>query len=169
MNDVSPSDTPYEAARHRQEAAARRLRRRRGRQPTIAASAAPARQAPPVSPSQRQGSLTETRAHRFLQSRGLRILETNLRCRAGEIDLIALEADTLVFVEVRQRTSRAYGGAAASVNRAKQVRLTRTARYLLPYLSRRWFGGRPPACRFDVIALDGTYLTWIRHAFAPAS
>jgi putative endonuclease len=95
----------------------------------------------------------------------LRILALNLHCRAGAIDLVAQDGGTLVFIEVRHRGSLRFGGAAASVNRAKQARLARAAGYFLPHLVRRCFAGRPPACRFDVVALEGAELRWIRDAF----
>lgn len=117
------------------------------------------------SPTQNTGHLSEGRAARWLESRGLRVLERNLLCRAGEIDLVALECDVLVFVEVRYRGSASHGGAAASVNRGKQRRLLRAARYFLPLLVQRHLQGRAPACRFDVICFQDGRLQWIRHAF----
>jgi putative endonuclease len=92
-------------------------------------------------------------------------LARNLRCRAGEIDLVARDGPVLVFVEVRQRRDRRYGGAAASVNRAKQARLIRAARYFLPVLSRAHFAGVQPPCRFDVVSIEDGRIDWIRDAF----
>lgn len=70
------------------------------------------------------------------------------------------EADgTLVFVEVRQRASARFGGAAASVGPAKQRRIIFAARWFLARLP------QPPACRFDVVALEGPRIEWIRAAF----
>ena len=78
----------------------------------------------------------------------------------GEVDLILREADgTLVFVEVRTRASRRFGGAAASVGATKRRRIVFAARHFLMRL------GRPPPCRFDVVAIDGDTLQWIRAAF----
>ncbi len=102
---------------------------------------------------------------RFLQDQGVVILQRNLHCRAGEIDLVCQHDDTLAFVEVRQRSTTEFGGAAASVNRHKQQRLIRAAHYFLPKLTRLHFNGRSPACRFDVIALEPDGLHWIRDAF----
>lgn len=161
------SDDPYETARAAQAQAAKRLQRRRRRNarkpPAVAAPLALAS----GSARQHQGHAAEALAGQYLEARGLCILAANLHCRAGEIDLVARDGDTLVFVEVRQRTGAAYGGAAASVNRRKQDRLIRAARYFLPQIARHLPGtGRePPACRFDVVALDGPQLTWIRSAF----
>ncbi|HLR13009.1 MAG TPA: YraN family protein [Burkholderiaceae bacterium] len=118
-----------------------------------------------VSPTQQQGGQAENTAADWLQARGLSILMRNLACRAGEIDLIACDEDVLVFVEVRQRHNARYGGAAASITRAKQQRITRAASYFLPALSQAYFQGQTPVCRFDVVVLDAEQLTWHPHAF----
>lgn len=117
------------------------------------------------SPTQNTGHRSESQSARWLESRGLRVLERNLRCRAGELDLVALDGEVLVFVEVRYRGSSSHGGAAASVNRGKQQRLLRAARYFLPELTRRHCAGRMPRCRFDVVCVQDGRLEWIRHAF----
>jgi putative endonuclease len=88
-------------------------------------------------------------------------LARNVGSRLGEIDLIMCDGDSLVFIEVRQRTRHAFGGAAASVTAAKQRRLQRQAQHYL--LSR--FGDRWPPCRFDVIAIEADVIHWIRNAF----
>ncbi len=62
------------------------------------------------------GAAAEALAARFLEARGLRVLRRNLRTRFGELDLIAQDDDTLVFVEVRLRRRRDFGGAAASIS-----------------------------------------------------
>ena len=97
----------------------------------------------------------------FLRKAGLRILARNWRCRLGEIDLVAEDRGTLVFVEVRMRRGRGYGGAAESVTAAKQARIAAAARL---YLS----GRRERNCRFDVLlldALDPPRVQWVRNAF----
>ena len=66
------------------------------------------------SAKQRQGEGWEQHALAYLQRQGLQLVESNFRCKAGEIDLILRDGDALVFVEVRQRQSRTHGGAAAS-------------------------------------------------------
>jgi putative endonuclease len=118
-----------------------------------------------LSPAQRQGRRAEDRAARYLEQNGLAIVGHNLRCRAGEIDLVALDRGILVFIEVRARQSHQYGGAAASVNRAKQQRLIRAALYFMPGLVQRYFGGIAPPCRFDVVTLGPEGLAWTRLAF----
>ena len=108
------------------------------------------------------GRHAEQRALTHLQEAGLELVTRNFRCRCGEIDLVMREGATLVLVEVRYRSSEAFGGAAASVTWRKQRRLTCAARYLL---MRRADLRRCPA-RFDVVAVsrDGR-IDWIRHAF----
>lgn len=117
------------------------------------------------SPSQTTGHRSESRSAVWLERQGLQVLERNLLCRAGEIDLVARDGDVLVFVEVRYRGSASHGGAAASVNRRKQQRLLRAARFFLPGIVQRHFLGRTPACRFDVICEQEGRIEWIRHAF----
>jgi len=105
-----------------------------------------------------RGAEAETLAESFLTARGLAILVRNYRCRVGEIDLIARDRDTLVFVEVRLRSSSAFGGAGASITAAKRRRLERAARHYLGYI------GREPPCRFDAIlldALDSKRIEWL--------
>lgn len=103
-------------------------------------------------------------ARAFLEARGLQCVTTNWRAhfhkQAGELDLVMRDADVLVFVEVRKRSSRTFGGAAASVTYAKQLRLIRAAQ---AYLAR--LHGPMPACRFDVVAFEAEGINWIRNAF----
>ncbi|NYT75529.1 YraN family protein [Alcaligenaceae bacterium] len=117
------------------------------------------------SPAQRQGRQAEDRALALLEAEGLRILGRNLCCKGGEIDLVALDGNTLVFVEVRHRTHLQFGSAAASVNLQKQRRLVRAAHYFLPTLARRHFGGHMPRCRFDLVCDEPGGLTWLQHVF----
>jgi putative endonuclease len=112
------------------------------------------------------GEQGEDHALMWLQRQGLVLVERHYRVArgpgapAGEIDLVMREPDgTLVFVEVRARADTRHGGAAASVGAAKQRRLVLAARHYLL----RW--ATPPACRFDVVAIDGEQLQWLRGAF----
>jgi len=148
---------PFEQARRAQERALRRLRRARP---------APAAPSERRSPSQQRGDRAEQRAADHVQRHGARILARQLRARGGEIDLLLWHEEHLVFLEVRQRNSHRFGGALASVTRDKQRRLILAARQWLPALARRHFQGRLPPCRFDVIAIEGESLRWIRNAFA---
>lgn len=110
-----------------------------------------------LSPTQQQGRLWEQRALTYLKLRGLTPVAVNYTCRGGEIDLIMRDRDTLVFVEVRQRDGAGYGGAASSISPAKVRRLVRAAQtYLLRYT-------RLPPCRFDVLAVDGEKIDWLRN------
>ncbi|NHZ43190.1 YraN family protein [Massilia aquatica] len=111
-----------------------------------------------LSGKQRQGQLWEQKARDYLQIQGLRLVQANYRCRGGEIDLIMRHGDELVFVEVRQRASRSHGGAAASITPAKIGRMVRAAQtYLLRF-------PQVPPCRFDVVAIDGERMEWLRNA-----
>lgn len=94
------------------------------------------------------GARAEGLAADYLMRRGLAIVARNFRTRAGEIDLIARDGRTLVFVEVRLRRSSAYGGAAESITPRKRARLVAAASAYLASL-----GGEPP-CRFDAILMD---------------
>ncbi len=76
-----------------------------------------------------KGQQTEQACCRYLQQQGLKLVEKNYRTRGGEIDLVMRDGDTLVFVEVRYRNSRAYGGAVESVNYSKQQRIMKTAQH----------------------------------------
>jgi putative endonuclease len=107
---------------------------------------------------QMQGQAGEDAALSHLEHHGLTLVTRNFRCKGGEIDLIMQDRATLVFVEVRKRADTRHGGAAASVTPAKQRRLTIAAQI---YLQRYKM---PPACRFDVVAIDGESLNWIKNA-----
>lgn len=112
------------------------------------------------------GDTGETVALKYLLKEGLRPLLKNYRCRGGEIDLVMLDRQTLVLIEVRLRSNRRFGGAAASVDTRKQQRLILAAKHLLltkPELNRF-------QARFDVIALTPqaggeNKVEWIRDAF----
>ena len=109
------------------------------------------------------GRDAESRAADFLHAQGLRIVERNWRCRFGEIDLVARDGSTLVFVEVRARASRAHGGAAESISRAKRRRLTATANFYLACCRTQ------QPCRFDALLIEAEgRIEWIRNAFDAA-
>ncbi len=94
---------------------------------------------------------------------GLTIVGRNFRTRFGEIDLIARDGGTLVFVEVRMRRSLRYGGGLESITAAKRARMLAAANGYLAML------GREPACRFDVVVMqstDGADVTWRRDVLA---
>jgi len=115
---------------------------------------------------QQLGRRAEELAAEFLRAAGCEILESNYSRRLGELDIVALAGDVLIVAEVRTRSSNAYGGAAASVTRAKQRRITRAASQLLQ--QRRDLARLP--VRFDVLIVSDPYgptpaIEWIKHAF----
>ena len=113
-----------------------------------------------------RGNAAEDAALAHLLAAGLTLVERNYRTPGrggGEIDLVMREAGgTLVFVEVRARAGTTHGGAAASVGGVKQRRIVLAAHhYLMRHRS-------PPACRFDVVAIDGNHIEWLKAAFDAA-
>jgi putative endonuclease len=111
----------------------------------------------PRTERQQLGLQGENRALDHLRQHGLTLVERNFLCKGGEIDLIMRDGAHLVFVEVRRRADSRHGGAAASITPAKQQRLIRAAQYYLLRL-------KPlPPCRFDVVAIDGERLSWLRN------
>ena len=110
----------------------------------------------------------EEMAAAYLRRKGFRIVEVNARCRLGEIDLVAMEGETVVIVEVKSKGGRSHGCPEEMLTAAKQRRLTLLARTYLQH--RRWLS-RP--ARFDVVAIDwegsaGERIRYYRDAF-PAS
>jgi putative endonuclease len=112
-----------------------------------------------------RGQRWERIAESFLNREGLKTLERNFQARYGEIDLVMLEGDTLVFTEVRYRRNTRYGSGADSVTPAKQRRIVQAARLFLQYHDPH----QTRLCRFDVISISmqegRTVLDWIRDAF----
>lgn len=109
-----------------------------------------------------KGDAGEDAALAYLQAAGLKLLERNYRTPGrggGEIDLIMRDKDeTLVFIEVRQRSGALHGGAAASIGVTKRKRIVFAARFYLMHLA------KPPACRFDVVLVEAQ-ITWLKAAF----
>jgi putative endonuclease len=118
--------------------------------------------APPATTKQ-AGDAAEDRALAHLVASGMKLLARNYRTPGrggGEIDLVMRDpGGTLVFVEVRQRASRSFGGAAASISAAKQRRIVFAARHYLMRL------GQLPPCRFDVVSVEAGAIEWLRAAF----
>lgn len=94
------------------------------------------------------GKRGEAAAIIFLKKRGYSILDTNYRCRSGEIDIVARDKDTIVFVEVKTRTSIEFGLPEESLSFRKEAHLTKVA---LTYLAHRHIKGA--SCRFDVVSV----------------
>ena len=113
--------------------------------------------------TKRLGDVAEDEALQYLQDKGLRLVVRNYRTPGrggGEIDLIMRAPDgTLVFVEVRKRSTGRHGGAAASVGVTKQRRIVFAARHYLMRL------GAPPPCRFDMVLLEPGATQWLQAAF----
>lgn len=105
------------------------------------------------------GACYEQAAGYYLEQQGCEILEYNYRCRVGEIDIVMWDGSCLVFCEVKYR-SRKNGGALEAVDRKKQRTIFRCAEY---YLLRHHIGEVP--CRFDVIGVEDSRITWIKNAF----
>jgi putative endonuclease len=112
-----------------------------------------------------RGDRGEAAAVKYLRAQGYRVIERNFRCPWGEIDLVARDNDTLVFVEIKARQSRAFGEPHEAVGEWKQRRLIRTAQ---TYLSRHRLGENV-STRFDVVAVlltpSGAEIQVIKNAF----
>ena len=111
------------------------------------------------------GMEVEATAREFLEKQGLKHRDSNYECKTGEIDIIMEDAETIVFVEVRFRQNKNYGGALVSVSRSKQTKIIRTAKlYLLEHnLYDKVF------CRFDIITGETVNnqleINWYKNAF----
>ncbi len=124
----------------------------------------------PLSPSSHRtlniGEQGEARAELYLKGLGYQILARNLRTRLGEIDLLALEGETIVFIEVKTRRSNARGRPEEAIHPRKQKQLSRVAMALLK--SKGWLHRQS---RIDVITITGEpeipdcELRHYRHAF----
>ena len=113
--------------------------------------------------SRKIGALAEQHACEYLISQGLQWVVSNYQSRMGEIDLVMRDGLYLVFVEVRARASKAFGGAMASVTYSKKQKIIKTA---LMYLMMNNLQDKQ-AVRFDVISMDGVppCVTWVKNAF----
>ncbi|NIB40086.1 YraN family protein [Pseudomaricurvus alkylphenolicus] len=110
------------------------------------------------------GQEKERTAEQFLLARGLKLQQRNFRSKVGEIDLIMMDNDTLVFVEVRYRSNPNFGHPAETVDYRKQRKLIRCAQFYL----QQQYGDHPPPCRFDVMAASEeqgeSRFEWIKDA-----
>jgi putative endonuclease len=110
------------------------------------------------------GKKGEEKALRFLKKKGYRIIEQNYVCNMGEMDIIAKEKDTLVFVEVKTRTSMVFGPPQLAVTQFKQRQLSKVA---LNFLKEKKL--EDVKARFDVVAIllapEGEEIELIRNAF----
>ncbi|MBI4424453.1 MAG: YraN family protein [Elusimicrobia bacterium] len=106
------------------------------------------------------GALAEGRAAAFLESLGLTVLHRRFRCRAGELDLVARDGETIVFVEVKARGGDAFGSPEEAVDGPKRRRLARAAAV---YLAQRGLAEAP--ARFDVVAVTPEGIRHLPDAF----
>lgn len=117
--------------------------------------------------TRKQGELTEKLAAQYLEKKGLKLLAQNFHSRFGELDLIMLDNNSLVFVEVRYRRSNNFGSGAETITAGKQSKLIKTASV---YLQQHAKMNKYPA-RFDVVSISGSVETgklefnWIENAF----
>ncbi|HKU51738.1 MAG TPA: YraN family protein [Nitrospira sp.] len=101
-------------------------------------------------PRHQFGQASEMQAEQFLVAKGYRILDRNVRTFLGELDLVAEDQGVVVFVEVKGRTTEAFGGALLAVDHRKRVKLTKLA---AQYLAQRHWSDKE--CRFDVVLVQG--------------
>lgn len=106
------------------------------------------------------GSAAESQALAHLQQQGLRLVTQNYRCKLGEIDLIMMDGEELVFIEVRFRKNDSHVSPLQSITPRKQQRILNTAEIYLQQHYRAY-----PPCRFDVVCITGNTLEWIANAF----
>ncbi len=118
---------------------------------------------PHRSPTQAQGQDAEELALRHLEKKGYRLVEKNFTTRLGEIDLIMEKKDTLVFVEVRERKSNAYGTPAETVTTRKQARIAKAA---LMFVKAHFLNNRN--LRFDIVSVQNGMVTHLENAFVPS-
>lgn len=123
-------------------------------------------QLPLRSTRRERGQRAESAARQWLEKQGMVHVESNWRCRLGEIDLVMRDQECWVFVEVRLRTTRDFGGALASVTPHKQRRLIAAAGLWLSYQT-----GSNAVCRFDVVGMEPDangliQYQWIKNAFS---
>lgn len=108
-----------------------------------------------------KGAQKEQEVCAYLLAGGVKVVERNFRCRQGEIDLIGYDGSYLVFFEVKYRSGKSKGSAAEAVGFAKQKKICRVADY---YRVLHRLAEDTPL-RFDVVAVDGERVTWIKNAF----
>jgi len=116
--------------------------------------------------TKQSGDIAEQLAANFLAEQGLIFVESNVHSRQGEIDLVMKEKDTFVFIEVKYRKNKHFGGAIAAIPYKKQQKIIKTAAFYLQQHSLKEYN---TSCRFDVVAIDGELnhpeITWLKNAF----
>ena len=107
------------------------------------------------------GNSFEKLAGKYLEEKGLTIIEYNFYCKIGEIDIVARDGNYLVFVEVKYRRNNKLGSAVGAVTPANMRKICKTADYYM--LTHRFKGDTP--VRFDVVAIENGHLTHLKNAF----
>ena len=102
-----------------------------------------------LGPRARRGEAGETAACRYLEAQGFAVVARNFRCRSGEVDVVARQGDTTVFVEVKERHGDSHGQGHEAVTFGKRRRIVRAARL---YAAARGLSETP--LRFDVVSID---------------
>lgn len=111
--------------------------------------------------SSEKGAHFERIAEQYLSQSGLTLIERNFRCKFGEIDLIMREKETFVFIEVKYRESKQYGGAINSLSSKKMQRLRRSIAH---YCQLHRISDSP--LRIDFVAIDGDeHCQWIKNIY----
>ncbi len=110
-----------------------------------------------------RGQQYEKLALTYLKQQGLSLVSQNFHCRFGEIDLIMLDNETLVFIEVRARNNKQHGLSEDTVDFIKQKKIITTAEY---YLQQKISDVDNLTCRFDVLAINQAKINWIKNAFS---
>ena len=113
-----------------------------------------------VTAKRQTGDRYEEQAIAFLSQKVLTLVARNYQCKLGEIDLITMDGNTIIFVEVRFSKTSSFGGAAVSVTRAKQRKICLAALHYLQSKKRD-----NALCRFDVLAFSESEIQWIQDAF----
>lgn len=108
-----------------------------------------------------RGADAETRALRHLERQGLKLVARNWRCKGGELDLVMHDGDALAIIEVRSRGRSDYGSALESIDARKRSHLVHAAQLFLAAHAEH----AQREIRFDVVALDGDQLHWLKAAF----
>lgn len=111
--------------------------------------------------NRKTGAEKEELAVSYLEKRGFAVRERNFRSRQGEIDIVGLDGEYLVFLEVKYRKNKSFDGALAAVGDKKKHRICRTADY---YRYVRHIPQETPV-RYDVLGIQGEEMLWIKNAF----
>lgn len=107
------------------------------------------------------GTRYEQRACAYIEEEGMEVIETNYRTQLGEIDIIAWDRETLVFLEVKYRKDRSHGGAEFAIPRKKQLTIMKVAKIYIK-MNRLPLNGY---YRFDAVLIDGEEIRHIKNAW----